>query len=59
MDPDTTEDCLFLDVVIPKRVWEGCNKKAPVVIWCVLNPSSSQTNQMKDIWWRLYRRLEG
>ena len=35
VDPRTTEDCLFLDVVVPKSVLDGASKgkKAPVLLW--------------------------
>lgn len=33
-DPRTTEDCLFLDVVVPKTIFDaGKNCKAPVLVW--------------------------
>jgi hypothetical protein len=35
-DPRTTEDCLFLDVVVPKKILDGAKqgKKAPVLgLW--------------------------
>lgn len=41
-DPRTTEDCLFLDVVVPKKVFDSTKKKrpsrlgqglAPVLVW--------------------------
>ncbi|KKA20555.1 Uncharacterized protein T310_5419 [Rasamsonia emersonii CBS 393.64] len=31
-DPRTTEDCLFLDVLTPKKVFKH-RKKAPVIVW--------------------------
>lgn len=31
-DPRATEDCLFLDVVTPKSIFDN-NKKAPVLVW--------------------------
>ncbi|KAF2815071.1 carboxylesterase family protein-like protein [Mytilinidion resinicola] len=35
IDPRTTEDCLFLDVVAPKHVFEGAGKRAhaAVLVW--------------------------
>lgn len=35
MDPRTTEDCLFLDVVVPKRIFDnaGQGSGAPVLVW--------------------------
>ncbi|PTB63148.1 alpha/beta-hydrolase [Trichoderma citrinoviride] len=35
VDPRTTEDCLVLDVVVPKKVFDNKKhgKKAPVVVW--------------------------
>ncbi|KAF1810853.1 acetylcholinesterase precursor [Eremomyces bilateralis CBS 781.70] len=35
IDPRTTEDCLFLDVLVPKKAWDGRygQKKAPVLVW--------------------------
>lgn len=35
MDPRTTEDCLFLDVVVPKAIYEaaGTGAGAPVMVW--------------------------
>ena len=37
LDPRTTEDCLFLDVVVPKSVYDGREgagaKGAPVLVW--------------------------
>lgn len=40
-DPRTTEDCLFLDVVVPKKIFDHTKKKpshfgkdlAPVLVW--------------------------
>lgn len=33
-DPRTSEDCLFLDVVTPEKVFKGkVSKKAPVLVW--------------------------
>jgi hypothetical protein len=34
-DPRTTEDCLVLDVIVPKAVFERkySGRKAPVVVW--------------------------
>lgn len=35
VDPRTTEDCLFLDVVVPKAIFDnaGKGKGAPVLVW--------------------------
>jgi carboxylesterase type B len=35
IDPRTTEDCLFLDVVVPKKVFDnaGKGKGAAVLVW--------------------------
>ena len=33
VDPRTTEDCLFLDVVVPTAVYENKTGGAPVVVW--------------------------
>ncbi|KAL2847166.1 alpha/beta-hydrolase [Aspergillus pseudoustus] len=36
MDPRASEDCLFLDVVVPKKIFEASGKKkkgAPVLVW--------------------------
>lgn len=41
MDPRTTEDCLFLDVIVPKKVFDRAQNKtfvprktlAPVLVW--------------------------
>ncbi|GFF44022.1 lipase 1 [Aspergillus udagawae] len=36
MDPRANEDCLFLDVVVPKKIFETSGKKrkgAPVLVW--------------------------
>lgn len=41
MDPRTTEDCLFLDVVVPKKIFDRAQNKtfvprkalAPVLVW--------------------------
>ena len=34
VDPRTSEDCLFLDVLLPKKVWETRNHShAPVLVW--------------------------
>lgn len=37
VDPRTSEDCLFLDVVVPKAIFEGAGKNgkngAPVLVW--------------------------
>jgi len=40
-DPRTSEDCLFLDVIVPKAVFDNANNKhrkragagAPVLVW--------------------------
>ena len=32
-DPRTTEDCLFLDVFVPKAVFHSTGKKAAVLVW--------------------------
>lgn len=39
-DPATTEDCLFLDVVVPKSIYENAcpEQGAPVVVWYLLRP---------------------
>lgn len=34
MDPRTSEDCLFLDVLLPRRIWDTRHKiRAPVLVW--------------------------
>lgn len=33
LDPRTTEDCLFLDVVVPKRVFDRGAGSAPVIVY--------------------------
>ncbi|KAL6829642.1 Alpha/Beta hydrolase protein [Trichoderma sp. SZMC 28015] len=35
LDPRTTEDCLFLDIFVPKKVFDGrgSGMKAPVYLW--------------------------
>lgn len=35
LDPRTSEDCLFLDVVVPKKIFDkrGVGKGAPVLVW--------------------------
>ncbi len=34
VDPRTSEDCLFLDVLLPKGVWESRkSSRAPVLVW--------------------------
>ncbi|KAH7110372.1 carboxylesterase family protein-like protein [Dendryphion nanum] len=35
IDPRTTEDCLFLDVMVPKRIFEAAEdgRGAPVLVW--------------------------
>jgi carboxylesterase type B len=41
VDPRTTEDCLFLDVIVPKKVFDSGKSRikgrqsssAPVVVW--------------------------
>lgn len=35
IDPRTTEDCLFLDVVVPKKIFDnaGSGSGAPVLVW--------------------------
>jgi carboxylesterase type B len=35
LDPRTTEDCLFLDVLVPKNIFDnaGKGKGAPVLVW--------------------------
>ena len=32
-DPRTTEDCLFLDVQVPKSIFDSGNSSAPVLVW--------------------------
>jgi len=34
-DPRTTEDCLFLDVIVPKQTFDSTsvNKTSPVLVW--------------------------
>lgn len=40
-DPRTSEDCLFLDVVVPKKIFDNANNRhrrrqnagAPVLVW--------------------------
>ncbi len=32
LDPRTSEDCLFLDVIVPENVFEK-NTSAPVLVW--------------------------
>ena len=41
-DPRTTEDCLFLDVIVPESVFKSSNASAPVLVWVSLC-SISQT----------------
>lgn len=32
--PLTSEDCLFLDVIVPKSIYDSCGESsAPVVVW--------------------------
>lgn len=34
MDPRTSEDCLFLDVLLSRRIWETRQtSRAPVLVW--------------------------
>lgn len=34
VDPRTSEDCLFLDVLLPKRLWDTRQYvRAPVLVW--------------------------
>ena len=36
VDPRTSEDCLFLDVLLPKNIWEtrsSSRDRAPVLVW--------------------------
>lgn len=35
LDPRTTEDCLFLDVMVPQNIWQnkGNGDGAPVLVW--------------------------
>ena len=34
VDPRTSEDCLFLDVLLPKKVWEKRHSShVPVIVW--------------------------
>lgn len=37
VDPRTNEDCLFMDVVVPKAIFDNANKTgskgAPVLVW--------------------------
>lgn len=48
IDPRTNEDCLFLDIIVPRKVFEkaGSKKGAPVLgeSICNLNYSSSEFN---------------
>ena len=34
-DPSETEDCLFLDVIVPKKIYDGQKEgvRAPVLVW--------------------------
>ena len=38
-DPRTTEDCLFLDVIVPKKIFDSTNRQtnatrgSPVLVW--------------------------
>jgi carboxylesterase type B len=32
-DPRSTEDCLFLDVIVPQNVYNNGSGKAPVIVW--------------------------
>jgi carboxylesterase type B len=42
-DTRTTEDCLVLDVIVPKAIFEQNSnyKKAPVVVWIYVSGSTS------------------
>ena len=33
VDPRTSEDCLFLDIIVPTAVYENNTGSAPVVVW--------------------------
>lgn len=34
VDPRTSEDCLFLDVLLPKKIWDTRQRtRAPVLVW--------------------------
>ena len=36
VDPRTSEDCLFLDVLLPRSLWETrLRSRAPVLVWIV------------------------
>lgn len=36
IDPRTSEDCLFLDVLLPKKIWETRQRsRAPVIVWII------------------------
>ena len=32
-DPRSTEDCLFLDVIVPQKVYNNASGGAPVIVW--------------------------
>lgn len=38
-DAPQSEDCLFLDVIVPRAVLNGDVGKVPVLFWCVLLPA--------------------
>jgi carboxylesterase type B len=49
-DPRTTEDCLFLDVVVPKSIFDNAEKKdcgAPVLVWIY---GGGYTTGSKSFW---------
>ena len=33
LDPRTNEDCLFLEVIVPKAVYNNSSTRAPVLVW--------------------------
>ena len=49
-DPRTTEDCLFLDLVVPKPIFDNTEKKdcgAPVLVWLY---GGGYTTGSKSFW---------
>lgn len=57
-DPREREDCLFLDVMVPRSVWERAGNKstkgAPVLIWFVQFPAQGcEVDLIQDVRWRI------
>jgi cholinesterase len=39
-DPQMSEDCLFLDVMVPKKIFDNANKRSGAPVYAVSHPSA-------------------